>query len=99
MTGITWLRPDDRGGASNSKESVKALSERLGLNYKTVLKWRRRDFVYDMLMGAERPSFYSAHTRGRVDMRSLSQTLSAAVERLFVRSERANSAPFALIAA
>jgi transposase-like protein len=28
----------------NSKESVKALSERLGLNYKTVLKWRRRDF-------------------------------------------------------
>jgi AraC-like DNA-binding protein len=35
----------------NSKESVKALSERLGLNYKTVLKWKSRDFVHDMPMG------------------------------------------------
>ncbi len=28
----------------------KALSERLGLNYKTVSKWRHRDFVYDIPM-------------------------------------------------
>ena len=39
----------------NSKESVKALSERLGLNYKTVLKWKRRDFVHDMPMGPKDP--------------------------------------------
>ena len=39
----------------NSKESVKALSERLGLNYKTVLKWKSRDFVHDMPMGPKNP--------------------------------------------
>ena len=39
----------------NSKESLKALSERLGLNYKTVLKWKRRDFVHDMPMGPKDP--------------------------------------------
>ena len=39
----------------NSKESVKALSERLGLNYKTVSKWKNRDFVYDMPMGPKNP--------------------------------------------
>ena len=39
----------------NSKESVKVLSERLGLNYKTVLKWKRRDFVHDMPMGSKDP--------------------------------------------
>ena len=39
----------------NSKESVKALSERLGLNYKTVLKWKNRDFVHDMPMGPKNP--------------------------------------------
>ena len=39
----------------NSKESVKALSERLGLNYKTVLKWKSRDFVHDMPMGPKDP--------------------------------------------
>ena len=32
----------------NSKESMKRLSERLVLNYKTVAKWRHRDFVHDM---------------------------------------------------
>ena len=35
----------------NSKESVKALSERLGLNCKTVSKWKHRNFVHDMPMG------------------------------------------------
>ena len=39
----------------NSKESVKELSERLGLNYKTVLKWKSRDFVHDMPMGPKDP--------------------------------------------
>ena len=39
----------------NSKESEKALSERLGLNYKTVLKWKNRDFVHDMPMGPKNP--------------------------------------------
>ena len=39
----------------NSEERVKALSERLGLNYKTVLKWKNRDFVHDMPMGPKNP--------------------------------------------
>ena len=39
----------------NSKESIKALIERLGLNYKTVSKWRHRDFVLDMPMGPKNP--------------------------------------------
>ena len=39
----------------NSKESMKSLSERLGLGYKTVSKWRHRDFVHDMPMGPKDP--------------------------------------------
>ena len=39
----------------NSKESMKALAERLGLNYKTVSKWKHRDFVHDMPMGPKNP--------------------------------------------
>ena len=39
----------------NSKESVKALSERFGLNYKMVSKWKNRDFVQDMPMGPKNP--------------------------------------------
>ncbi len=39
----------------NSKESVNALSERLGLNYKTVSEWRCRDFVHDAPMGPKDP--------------------------------------------
>lgn len=39
----------------NSEESVKALSDRLGLNHKTVLKWKSRDFVHDMPMGPKDP--------------------------------------------
>ena len=35
----------------NSKESMKALAERFGLNCKTVSKWKHRNFVHDMPMG------------------------------------------------
>ncbi len=62
----------------NSKEGVEALSERLGLSYKTVLKWKSRDFVHDMPMG-QRSSFYGARTQGRSDLRSFSQALFAAI--------------------
>ncbi len=41
----------------NSKESMKRLSERLGLNYKTVTKWRHCDFVHDMPMGPKDPHY------------------------------------------
>ncbi len=40
-----------RRNVQNSKESMKAFSERLDLNYKTVSKWKHRDFVHDMPMG------------------------------------------------
>ena len=39
----------------NSKESIKVLSERYGVNFKTILKWRHRDFVHDMPMGPKKP--------------------------------------------
>ena len=39
----------------NSKESMKALAERLELNYKTVSKWKSRDFVHDMPMDPKNP--------------------------------------------
>ncbi len=44
-----------RRETQNSKESVKSLSERLGLNYKMVSKWKHRDFVHDMLMCPKNP--------------------------------------------
>lgn len=34
-----------------SKASIQALSERHGINPKTVVNWRRRDFVHDAPMG------------------------------------------------
>lgn len=39
----------------SSKESMTKLSERLWLNYKTVSKWKHRDFVHDMPMGPKDP--------------------------------------------
>ncbi len=39
----------------NSKESLKVLSERYGVNFKTILKWKHRDFVHDMSMGKKNP--------------------------------------------
>ena len=33
-----------RRAIQNSQESLKALSERYGVNHKTVSKWRKRDF-------------------------------------------------------
>ena len=34
---------------------MKVLSERLGLNYKTVSKWKHRNFVHDVPMGPKNP--------------------------------------------
>ena len=64
----------------NSKESVKALSERLGLNYKTVLKWKSRDFVHDMPMGPKNP--HSTVLTREEEAACVSQALFAAFGRL-----------------
>ena len=40
-----------RRAIQNSQESLKALSERYGINHKTVSKWRKRTFVHDAPMG------------------------------------------------
>jgi len=40
-----------RRAIQNSEESLKALSEKYGINHKTVSKWRKRDFVHDAPMG------------------------------------------------
>ena len=40
-----------RRAIQDSKESLKALSEKYGVNHKTVSKWRKRDFVHDAPMG------------------------------------------------
>ncbi|MCB9985002.1 MAG: IS481 family transposase [Micavibrio sp.] len=39
-----------------SQESLMVLSERHGINPKTVAKWRKRDFVHDVSMGPKKPS-------------------------------------------
>ena len=44
-----------RRAIQNSEESLKALSERHGINHKTVSKWRKRDFVHDAPMGPKQP--------------------------------------------
>ena len=40
-----------RAAIQRSQASVKELSERYGLNPKTVMKWKKRDFVDDAPMG------------------------------------------------
>lgn len=53
-TSITWLRHNDRGGASaiqHSQESLMVLATRYGINPKTVAKWRKRAHVTDACMG------------------------------------------------
>ena len=82
----------------NSKESMKALAERLGLNYKTVSKWKHRDFVHDMPMGPKNPHS-TVLTREEEAARYLSQALPAAFRRLLIRSAREDPAPHALVAA
>lgn len=39
----------------NSKESLKVLSERYGVNFKTILKWKHRNYVHDSPMGPKNP--------------------------------------------
>lgn len=39
----------------NSKESLRVLSERYGVNFKTILKWKYRDYVHDSPMGQKNP--------------------------------------------
>jgi len=54
-TGTTWQRQDEthaiRATIQRSQASIKELSERYGLNPKTVAKWKKRDFVEDSPMG------------------------------------------------
>lgn len=44
-----------RRAIQHSQESLKALSEKHGINHKTVSKWRKRDFVHDAPMGPKKP--------------------------------------------
>ena len=44
-----------RRAIQNSEESLKALSEKHGINHKTISKWRKRDFVHDAPMGPKKP--------------------------------------------
>jgi len=44
-----------RRAIQHSQESLKQLSERYGINPKTVLKWRKRSFVEDAPMGPKEP--------------------------------------------
>ncbi len=81
----------------NSKESMKWLSERLELNYKTVAKWRHRDFVHDMPIGLKDP--HSTVLTREEEAICVSQALAVAFGRLSLRSERADFASFALLAA
>ena len=37
----------------HSKESLKVLSQRYGVNFKTILKWKHRDYVHESPMGAK----------------------------------------------
>jgi transposase-like protein len=44
-----------RRAIQDSKESVKALSERYSVNHKTIRKWKRRNYVHDSPMGPKDP--------------------------------------------
>jgi hypothetical protein len=44
-----------RRAIQHSQESLKALSERHGINEKTVSKWKKRNFVHDERMGPKQP--------------------------------------------
>ena len=39
----------------DSKESSERVAKRLGINRKTVLKWRKRDYTHDTPMGPKNP--------------------------------------------
>ncbi len=40
----------------HSEESVNALAQRYGVNFKTILKWKHRDYVHDSPMGPKDPN-------------------------------------------
>ena len=44
-----------RAAIQRSKASIQALSARYDLNPKTVMKWKKRDFVHDAAMGPKAP--------------------------------------------
>ncbi len=45
-----------RRAIQHSKESLKVLAARHGINEKTVVKWRKRGFVHDAAMGPKKPA-------------------------------------------
>ena len=44
-----------RKAIQESKASIQELSERYSINPKTVMKWKKRDFVHDEKMGPKKP--------------------------------------------
>ena len=49
-----------RAAIQRSQASIKALSEQFGLNPKTVMKWKKRDFVDDGPNVSRRRSVFAA---------------------------------------
>jgi len=43
-----------RRAIQNSEESLKSLSEKYAINQKTIVKWRKRNFVHDAPMGRQK---------------------------------------------
>ncbi len=81
----------------HSKENV-TLSKRLGLNHKTVAKWRHRNFVHNVPIGPKDP--YSTVLMREEEEICVAFRKHSLVTfgRLFLRYERANSASFKSIA-
>lgn len=55
LHGSARTTQETRRAIQESKESLKTLSERYGVNIKTVAKWRKRDTVEDAAMGPKNP--------------------------------------------
>src|SRR4029079_7348505 len=53
-----------RRAIQRSKESLRTLAKRHGINPKTVAKWKQRSFVADLPTGPKQPEFNRAVDRG-----------------------------------
>jgi len=61
LHGCARTTQETRRAIQESKESLRTIAERYGVNIKTVARWRKRDTVEDAAMGPKTPLFPPLH--------------------------------------
>src|SRR5499433_525022 len=88
-----------RAAIQRSKASIQELASRYDLNPKTVMKWRKRAFLYDAPMGPKGTSLNGTQRRGGSSRCCVPQANAVAARRLPLCPPSDHPASHAIVAA